>query len=179
MPGLFKTSNPALNAKTFEGRLAEAGEAMTLQGTINKAGFLLFLRLCHSGLDMVACAYAGASSGPALDVGRTDCGLHFFAGYDIQEGVVAGHGADLRALPGPRAGRALRVDGAALPRHRAAGPRADVWRDIGDARAVYVGLASSDHVTCGRRGRGDQRDLPGLHRRYGVENIRQTGAAAQ
>lgn len=42
MPGLFKTSNPALNAKTFEGRLAEAGEAMTLQGTINKAGFLLF-----------------------------------------------------------------------------------------------------------------------------------------
>jgi len=41
MPGLFKTSNPALNAKTFEGRLA-AGEAMTLQGTVNKTGFLLF-----------------------------------------------------------------------------------------------------------------------------------------
>ena len=41
MPGLFKTSNPALNAKTFEGRLATA-EAMTLQGTVNKTGFLLF-----------------------------------------------------------------------------------------------------------------------------------------
>lgn len=43
MPGLFKTSNPALNAKTFQGPRALAGEqAMTLQGTVNKTGFLLF-----------------------------------------------------------------------------------------------------------------------------------------
>lgn len=42
MPGLFKTSNPALNAKTFQGPVAAAGEAMTLQGTVNKTGFLLF-----------------------------------------------------------------------------------------------------------------------------------------
>ena len=42
MPGLFKTSNPALNANTFEGRFAIDGEAMTLQGTVNKTGFLLF-----------------------------------------------------------------------------------------------------------------------------------------
>lgn len=42
MPDLFKTSNPALNAKTFENRVPVAGEAMTLQGTINKTGFLLF-----------------------------------------------------------------------------------------------------------------------------------------
>jgi uncharacterized YccA/Bax inhibitor family protein len=43
MPGLFKTSNPALNDKTFAGRpVAIAGEAMTLQGTVNKTGFLLF-----------------------------------------------------------------------------------------------------------------------------------------
>ena len=41
MPGLFKTSNPALNEKTFEGRIAVAGEAMTLQGTVNKTGVLL------------------------------------------------------------------------------------------------------------------------------------------
>ena len=42
MPGLFKTSNPALNANTFENRFAIGGEAMTLQGTVNKTGFLLF-----------------------------------------------------------------------------------------------------------------------------------------
>jgi uncharacterized YccA/Bax inhibitor family protein len=42
MPGLFKTSNPALNAKTFENNVAIAGEVMTLQGTVNKTGFLLF-----------------------------------------------------------------------------------------------------------------------------------------
>ncbi len=41
MPGLFKTSNPALNEKTFQGRIAVAGEAMTLQGTVNKTGVLL------------------------------------------------------------------------------------------------------------------------------------------
>jgi uncharacterized YccA/Bax inhibitor family protein len=42
IPGLFKTSNPALDEKTFQGRVALAGEAMTLQGTVNKTGFLLF-----------------------------------------------------------------------------------------------------------------------------------------
>jgi uncharacterized YccA/Bax inhibitor family protein len=41
MADLFKTSNPALNEKTFEGRAAVAGETMTLQGTVNKTGVLL------------------------------------------------------------------------------------------------------------------------------------------
>jgi uncharacterized YccA/Bax inhibitor family protein len=41
MPGLFKTSNPALNENTFDDRVAVAGEAMTLQGTVNKTGVLL------------------------------------------------------------------------------------------------------------------------------------------
>jgi uncharacterized YccA/Bax inhibitor family protein len=42
MPSLFKTSNPALNAKTFENREAFSSESMTLQGTVNKTGLLLF-----------------------------------------------------------------------------------------------------------------------------------------
>ena len=41
MANLFRTSNPALNSKAFEGRTAIAGEAMTLQGTVNKTGLLL------------------------------------------------------------------------------------------------------------------------------------------
>lgn len=41
MPGLFKTSNPALNENTFRGQPVVAGEAMTLQGTVNKTGILL------------------------------------------------------------------------------------------------------------------------------------------
>ena len=40
MPEPFRTSNPALNAKTF-GERAIGGEAMTLQGTVNKTGVLL------------------------------------------------------------------------------------------------------------------------------------------
>lgn len=41
MPGLFRTSNAALNDKTFEGQLAAGGDVMTLQGTVNKTGVLL------------------------------------------------------------------------------------------------------------------------------------------
>ena len=41
MPGLFRTSNAALNDKTFEGQLAVGGDVMTLQGTVNKTGVLL------------------------------------------------------------------------------------------------------------------------------------------
>jgi len=41
MPGLSKTSNPALNARTFQNNVSIAGEAMTLQGTVNNTGLLL------------------------------------------------------------------------------------------------------------------------------------------
>ncbi len=40
MANLMRTSNPALNEKAFKGQIA-LGEAMTLQGTVNKTGFLL------------------------------------------------------------------------------------------------------------------------------------------
>ena len=44
MPSLFKTSNPALNSKTFDrSAVAFGGETMSLQGTVNKTGLLLFL----------------------------------------------------------------------------------------------------------------------------------------
>ena len=40
MAGFMRTSNPALNEKAFKGQVA-VGDAMTLQGTINKTGLLL------------------------------------------------------------------------------------------------------------------------------------------
>lgn len=40
MANPFRTSNPALNEKAFRGEVA-IGEAMTLQGTVNKTGLLL------------------------------------------------------------------------------------------------------------------------------------------
>src|ERR1700693_2387452 len=40
MANLMSTSNPALNEKAFKGQVA-FGEAMTLQGTVNKTGLLL------------------------------------------------------------------------------------------------------------------------------------------
>ena len=40
MATLMRSSNPALNEKAFKGQVT-FGEAMTLQGTVNKTGFLL------------------------------------------------------------------------------------------------------------------------------------------
>jgi uncharacterized YccA/Bax inhibitor family protein len=40
MANPMRTSNPALNEKAFQGQVA-LGEAMTLQGTVNKTGLLL------------------------------------------------------------------------------------------------------------------------------------------
>ena len=40
MANPFRTANPALNEKAFQGQIA-AGEAMTVQGTVNKTGLLL------------------------------------------------------------------------------------------------------------------------------------------
>jgi uncharacterized YccA/Bax inhibitor family protein len=40
MASLMRTSNPALNEKAFKGQVA-FGDAMTLQGTVNKTGVLL------------------------------------------------------------------------------------------------------------------------------------------
>jgi uncharacterized YccA/Bax inhibitor family protein len=41
MPQLIKTSNPALNAKIFQGQSVGLEEPMTLDGTVNKTGILL------------------------------------------------------------------------------------------------------------------------------------------
>ena len=41
MANPFRTSNPALNEKAFRGEVTLGGEAMTLQGTVNKTGLLL------------------------------------------------------------------------------------------------------------------------------------------
>ena len=43
MADLLRTSNPALNDKIFQGSGVGTGEAMTLNGTVNKTGFLLLL----------------------------------------------------------------------------------------------------------------------------------------
>jgi uncharacterized YccA/Bax inhibitor family protein len=40
MPGLMRTTNPALNDRVFQGERA-FGDSMTLQGTVNKTGVLL------------------------------------------------------------------------------------------------------------------------------------------
>jgi len=42
---MFRTANPALNSKTFTGleHAADSTNVMTIQGTVNRTAFLLFL----------------------------------------------------------------------------------------------------------------------------------------
>src|SRR3979411_1430638 len=47
MANPFRTSNPALSEKAFQGQIA-VGEAMTLQGTVNKTGLLLLCVIATS-----------------------------------------------------------------------------------------------------------------------------------
>jgi uncharacterized YccA/Bax inhibitor family protein len=49
MANLMSTSNPALNEKAFKGQVAY-GEAMTLQGTVNKTGLLLLCVVASSSI---------------------------------------------------------------------------------------------------------------------------------
>jgi uncharacterized YccA/Bax inhibitor family protein len=49
MPNPFRTSNPALNEKAFQGAAGVGiGEAMTVQGTVNKTGILLLCVIATS-----------------------------------------------------------------------------------------------------------------------------------
>jgi uncharacterized YccA/Bax inhibitor family protein len=45
---LLRTSNPALNDKIFQATRVGTGEAMTLNGTVNKTGFLLLLAVASA-----------------------------------------------------------------------------------------------------------------------------------
>jgi hypothetical protein len=54
MAKLMRTSNPALNEKAFQGQVA-LGEAMTLQGTVNKTGLLLLCVVWPRSLGPGAC----------------------------------------------------------------------------------------------------------------------------
>ena len=64
MPKLFRTSNAALNARTFQNEQANGGAVMTLQGTVNKTGILLIFTVAAAvwtwqlvGNDSPAAAY--------------------------------------------------------------------------------------------------------------------------
>ncbi len=68
MANFFRTSNPALNPKAFQGTVA-AGEAMTLQGTVNKTGILLILTAASAAWTWERFAVAGSPAVMPLLIG--------------------------------------------------------------------------------------------------------------
>src|SRR5207247_3344024 len=69
---LMRTANPALNAKTFADlRRDPTAPAMTLEGTVNKAAFLLFLVAVPAAWvwSQVRTAFDPAVAGPWIALG--------------------------------------------------------------------------------------------------------------
>ena len=72
MADLLRTSNPALNDKAFQTPGVGYGEAMTLNGTVNKTGFLL---LCVIGTAAWTWNLYLHSSDPSLALGLALVGM--------------------------------------------------------------------------------------------------------
>src|SRR6266581_5800037 len=88
---LMRTSNPALNAKTFADlRRDPTAPAMTVEGTVNRTAFLLFLVVLPAAWvwAQVRTALDPSVAGPWIMVGAI--GGLVVAFVDLQEGVVAG-----------------------------------------------------------------------------------------
>ena len=98
MAQLMRTSNPALNDQAFRGQWAANGEAMTLEGTVNKTGLLLLCTAATAAWTwhlFTAVAFGSEYSAAALagDHWR----VYFRVGHGFQKGVVPGNRTGLRA----------------------------------------------------------------------------------
>jgi len=71
MAQLMRTSNPALNEKIFQGDHVAYGEAMTLDGTVNKTGVLLLCTTATAAWawHLFSQTHSAASVGPLLGIG--------------------------------------------------------------------------------------------------------------
>lgn len=68
-PGLFRTANPALNDQAFRGQGIALGEAMTLQGTVNKTGILLICAVASAAWTWHLFLNSPESVGPLALIG--------------------------------------------------------------------------------------------------------------
>lgn len=72
MPDLMRTNNPALNERVFRGEgVAYGGEAMTVQGTVNKTGILLICTILTAAWtwNLFLHSHSAESVGPLALVG--------------------------------------------------------------------------------------------------------------
>ena len=113
---MFRTGNPALKETTFRGLpRAAVGEAMTLQGTVNKTGLSLLILLAAAVLRLEQAAGPPAASSSSALVGglvvalvtifkNTAAPLHDARSTPLFEGLLLGGDLqDVRdAVPGHR-----------------------------------------------------------------------------
>jgi uncharacterized YccA/Bax inhibitor family protein len=105
---LMRTSNPALNPKTFaDVRHDPNASPMTIEGTVNKTALLLFLVVVPAAWVWTQGRAAAdtAVAGPWILLGALG---GFAVAHDLQEGVVSCYGSDLRGARGVGPRRRLR-----------------------------------------------------------------------
>ena len=121
---MMRSGNPTLNSNTFTGLPRAGTEPMTLQGTVNKTGILLLMRLSHGGMDMES--RQRRRIGRAVGSHRRPGRLRHRHDHHLQKELGAGNSAGLCAARRVSHRRTLRDARAAVSRHRDAGSRAHV-----------------------------------------------------
>jgi uncharacterized YccA/Bax inhibitor family protein len=105
MAQLMRTSNPALNEQVFRGQRADFGEAMTLEGTVNKTGVLLLCTVAtaawtwhlfmqsHSAASVLPLLWLGTIGGfilALITVFKREWSPVTAPGYALFEGLALG-----------------------------------------------------------------------------------------
>jgi Bax inhibitor 1 like len=141
---LIKTANPALNVNSFRIDQAVSGEAMTLNGTVNKTGILLICVVAAAAWSWSRFFSDPVSNTvfPFVAIGGLG-GFIFCNGDCLQERMVSHHRADLFLAGRAGAGRYLSNVRAPLSGNRDAGSRTDFWNAIRSSAGVPFGTDSS------------------------------------
>ena len=84
MADIFRSSNPVLKESTFAGQPI-TGQAMTIQGTVNKTGALLLCVVCDRGLYLGLGALRNARGRDAVDHRRSHRWIHHGADHHFQD----------------------------------------------------------------------------------------------
>lgn len=105
MPQLMRTSNPALNDQAFQGQGVAVGDAMTLQGTVNKTGILLICTVATAAWTWNLFLHSPSVETVApLLFGGTHRRPHFRIRHYLQEDLGTDNRSHLRAARRTRAG---------------------------------------------------------------------------
>ena len=176
----MRTGNPALGDNTFTavGRVARADEAMTIQGTANKALLAAAVRPGDRllGLEQILSGHE-PPGGNSLGGGGSHRRVHRGPGHHLQADLGPRHRPPLR--PAGRVGhrRRLRPVRGPIPRHRHPGRGLDLGHLPGHAAGLQIQADPGHRKLQDGSGGGHRRHRPLLSHHHGPGLFRDPDAA--